>query len=313
MIKPPYFFLIDFEQQAPLIVPCEQAHQQGIYFDIQGYHNLDWQVQIPTPVRFSKTPLDYYTYQQGFQQVQQQLQFGNTYLLNLTYPTAIETNLNLRQLFQASQAPYKLLWDNRFVCFSPECFVKMENDRIYTYPMKGTIDAELPQAKEQLLHNEKEIREHNTIVDLMRNDLAIIAQNIQVDRYRYLEKIERQQGAIWQTSSQISGELPANWQQDPLSLLQKLLPAGSISGAPKQKTVQIIQQAEQQKRGYYTGVFGYFDGQRLISAVAIRYIAQQGQQRYFHSGGGITAQSEVNSEYDELCEKVYLPLKTDYR
>lgn len=313
MIKPPYFFLIDFEQQAPLVVHCEQAHQQGIYFDIQGYHNLDWQVQIPTPIRFSKTPLDYHIYQQGFQQVQQQLQFGNTYLLNLTYPTAIETNLNLRQLFQASQAPYKLLWDNHFVCFSPECFVKMENDRIYTYPMKGTIDADLPQAKAQLLHNEKEIREHNTIVDLMRNDLAIIAQDIQVDRYRYLEKIERQQGAIWQTSSQISGKLPSNWQQDPLSLLQKLLPAGSISGAPKQKTVQIIQQAEQQKRGYYTGVFGYFDGQRLISAVAIRYIAQQGQQYHFHSGGGITAQSEISSEYNELCEKVYLPLKTDYR
>lgn len=312
-MQTPYLFFIDFEQQQPIVIPCEQAAKQGIYFDILGYSNVDWQEQITRPIQLKKFPIDYQTYKQGFQQVKQQLNFGNSYLLNLTQSTPIETNLNLRQLFQVSQAPYKFLWQQRFVCFSPECFVKMEKDKIYTYPMKGTINADLANATEQLLNSEKEQQEHNTIVDLMRNDLAIIAENIQVTKYRYLEKIERQQGAIWQTSSEICGTLPPNWQQDPLSLLVKLLPAGSISGAPKQKTVDIIQQVEAQPRGYYTGVFGYFDGQRLMSAVAIRYIEQQQHQLFFRSGGGITHQSQAQQEYAELCEKIYIPLKAEYQ
>lgn len=312
-MQTPYLFFIDFEQQQPLIIPCHKAAEQGIYFDILGYTNLDWQETMPQPIKLQKYPVDYQAYRQKFLQVKQQLKFGNSYLLNLTQRTPITTNLNLRQLFQASQAPYKFLWQQRFVCFSPECFVKMEQDKIYTYPMKGTINAALPNATAQLINSTKEQQEHNTIVDLMRNDLAIIAENIQVSRYRYLEKIEREQGAIWQTSSEICGNLPPNWQQDPLALLTKLLPAGSISGAPKEKTVSIIQQVENQPRGYYTGVFGYFDGQRLISAVAIRYIEQQDQQLFFWSGGGITHQSLPQQEYDELCEKIYIPLKAQYQ
>ena len=91
-------------------------------------------------------------------------------------------------------------------------------------------------------------------------------------------------------------------------MLAKLLPAGSISGAPKVKTVEVIQQAEQGKRGYYTGVFGYFDGENLDSAVAIRYIEQINGQFWFRSGGGITAKSQLKEEYQELLEKVYVPI-----
>ena len=90
---------------------------------------------------------------------------------------------------------------------------------------------------------------------------------------------------------------------------RKLLPAGSISGAPKEKTVQIIQQAEGEKRGYYTGIFGYFDGNNLESAVAIRYIEKNEQgEMLFRSGGGITSQSSLEEEYQEILEKVYVPI-----
>lgn len=145
-------------------------------------------------------------------------------------------------------------------------------------------------------------------MDLIRNDLALVAKNIQVSKYRYVERVETHRGAILQTSSEICGELEANWQESIGSLLAKLLPAGSISGAPKEKTVQIIQQAEGEKRGYYTGIFGYFDGESLESAVAIRYIEQQGDATYFRSGGGITAKSELLDEYQEIFEKVYVPI-----
>ena len=108
-------------------------------------------------------------------------------------------------------------------------------NKIYTYPMKGTIDASQPNAKANLLKDEKEQREHYTIVDLMRNDLAMVAKNIKVSRFRYIDSIYTEQGEILQTSSEIYGELEDNWQNKIGSILAALLPAGSISGAPKEK------------------------------------------------------------------------------
>jgi len=89
--------------------------------------------------------------------------------------------------------------------------------------------------------------------------------------------------------------------------LMKLLPAGSISGAPKPSTLQIINDAEGYERGYYTGIMGYFDGQNFESAVMIRYIENENGKFVFKSGGGITTKSDVQSEYQEIIDKVYLP------
>ncbi len=309
--RQPFFFLIDFEQQKPLICPLEQAAEQGIYFAIQGRHNIDWQTDLPVePFYLHKSPMTLAQYQAGFELVQEELQKGNSYLLNLTYATEIQTNYDLKQLFQHSQAAYKLYVQDQFVCFSPECFVRIEQDKIYTYPMKGTIDAALDNAEALLLGSPKEEREHYTIVDLMRNDLATVAQHIEVSRFRYVEKIQTARGAILQTSSEIYGHLAADWQAQIGSTLAKLLPAGSISGAPKEKTVRIIRQAEGQARGYYSGVFGVFDGDGLQSAVAIRFIERRADKLYFRSGGGITRHSRLQEEYDELLQKVYVPLKT---
>jgi para-aminobenzoate synthetase component 1 len=86
------------------------------------------------------------------------------------------------------------------------------------------------------------------------------------------------------------------------------LPAGSVSGAPKRKTLEIIQEAEGEKRGYYTGITGYFDGEKLDSAVMIRYIEQVDDQLYYRSGGGVTTQSVCKNEYDEALAKVYVPV-----
>ncbi|TGY51184.1 aminodeoxychorismate synthase component I [Rodentibacter caecimuris] len=303
----PFFFLIDFEQQKPLIFPLEEAIQQGILFDILGKTNINEQKDFSTNIHFEKHPIPLSHYQQGFEVVQKEIQKGNSYLLNLTSPTEISGNFSLEQIFYQAAAPYKLWLKDQFVCFSPECFINIQDNKIFTYPMKGTINATLPNAEKLLLNDEKELREHYTIVDLMRNDLAMVASNIQVTKFRYVDRIATQKGEILQTSSEICGELDDNWQGKIGSILTALLPAGSISGAPKEKTVQIIQQAERQPRGYYTGIFGLFDGENLQSAVAIRFISQVSEKYYFHSGGGITIQSRLEDEYQELLEKVYLP------
>ncbi|BFU60058.1 MULTISPECIES: aminodeoxychorismate synthase component I [Rodentibacter] len=308
--RTPFFFLIDFEREKPRIFPLEKAASQGIFFNILGNTNTAEQKNFPQKfIHIDKKPISLADYQQGFELVQQALQQGNSYLLNLTYPTEISGNFTLERLFYQTHAPYKLWLKNQFVCFSPECFVHIHANKIATYPMKGTINARLPNAENRLLNDEKEKREHYTIVDLMRNDLAMVAKNIQVTKFRYVDRIQTQKNTILQTSSEIYGELEDNWQEKVGDILAILLPAGSISGAPKEKTVQIIQQAEKQARGYYTGVFGLFDGKTLQSAVAIRFISQRNDKFYFHSGGGITIHSRLEEEYQELLEKVYLPIK----
>lgn len=93
-----------------------------------------------------------------------------------------------------------------------------------------------------------------------------------------------------------------------LATIFRLLPAGSITGAPKTKTMQIISEAETYERGFYTGVMGYFDGNNLDSAVMIRFVEQEGDRMYFKSGGGITCRSEAQSEYHEMKQKIYVPI-----
>ncbi|MGX2973613.1 aminodeoxychorismate synthase component I [Ursidibacter arcticus] len=306
----PFFFLIDFEQKKPLIYPLDQAMSEGIWFDFGQIVNKPALPTTSKTFELATLPINFQQYQSAFELVQKEIQAGNSYLLNLTVPTEINTNYQLDEIYLNSQAKYKLCLKDQFVCFSPECFIRIQQNKIYSYPMKGTINTNENNAKDKLINSQKEFTEHNTIVDLIRNDLALVAKYIQVTKYRYIDKVETHRGSIYQTSSEICGELDHNWQNRIGTILATLLPAGSISGAPKLKTVKIIQQAEQQERGYYTGIFGYFDGENLDSAVAIRYIEQQGNKLIFRSGGGITALSQLDEEYNEILEKVYVPIST---
>lgn len=314
-LRAPFLFVIDFEQQKPLIVPLAQAKSVGVLYDITfGQQHLRnfaaTDAPPPLPITLQAWPPSFDHYRQAFDHVQRALQHGDTYLLNLTCPTPITLGTNFEQLFYQGQAKYKIWLKDNFVCFSPECFIEIKDQHIHTYPIKGTISANISHAEQQLLADVKEQQEHYTIVDLLRNDLAMVATQIKVERFRYVDKVVTHHGGILQTSSHIRGKLAENWQAQIGTLLATLLPAGSICGAPKQKTVEIIRQAEGQPRGYYTGVFGLFLGEALTSAVAIRYIEQQGKQLYFRSGGGITALSDAKQEYDELLKKVYLPIAT---
>ena len=174
--------------------------------------------------------------------------------------------------------------------------------------MKGTIDATLPDAESRLINDVKEAAEHATIVDLIRNDLSMVAEQVRVARYRYCDRLETNKGAIFQTSSEICGTLPADYPSRMGEIIFRLLPAGSITGAPKPKTMSIIEEAEGYERGFYTGVMGYCDGKNLDSAVMIRFIEQEAGRLYYKAGGGITSKSDLQSEYNEMIQKIYVPI-----
>ncbi len=308
--REPFFFIVNFEKSKVHAYTYEDAFEKGILFDINGKSNAPKgkdNLQVSIVPEIEVEPFPFNSYLQGFEKVVQNLKMGNSFLVNLTFPSKIVSPLTLKSVYWKANAPYKLLFKNEFVCFSPECFIKIKDGYVHSYPMKGTIDATLEGATNALMGSPKEQQEHHTIVDLIRNDISLISRDVTVKKFRYLEKIKTAKGEIWQTSSEIRGKLGENWQKDFGRLLLKMLPAGSISGAPKPQTLKIIDEAEKYQRGYYTGIFGIFDGNTIDSGVAIRFIEKKDDGFWYKSGGGITHQSNVKEEYIELINKIYIP------
>ncbi|WP_340113888.1 aminodeoxychorismate synthase component I [Maribellus mangrovi] len=301
-----FVFLIDFEgERAKLLNPHAS---EEILWQTRDASNFKSGKVNPNIEEWKIDPVSIEDYKKGFDQVQQLIHNGDTYLLNFTQPTQVRTNLSLTDIFERSSAPYKILLNNEFVCFSPETFVQITDGKIASFPMKGTMDASIENAEELILKDSKELAEHNTIVDLIRNDLSLVAENVTVEKFRYLERIKTNRRDLWQVSSKITGNLPKDYTENIGDIIFTMLPAGSISGAPKKKTVEIIKAAENYKRGFYTGIFGYFDGQNLDSCVLIRYIENQNGELVYKSGGGITFMSDAQNEYDEMIKKVYVPI-----
>jgi para-aminobenzoate synthetase component I len=303
----PFLFIIDFEMKAIRLFQLDSL-PSGVDYSFPNLTPKRLHSKLSGQYYFRKYPVPLSQYQPAFLEVKRQILSGNSFLLNLTFPTRIETDLTLQKIYEFSHAKYKLLIDDEFLVFSPETFVTFTNGVISSYPMKGTIKATCPHASQKLLNNPKEIAEHNTIVDLIRNDLSMIAKDIKVKRFRYIDKVSTNEEDILQVSSEIAGNLPKDYHKKLGDLIFTLLPAGSVTGAPKMKTINIIRSVEQTERGYYTGVFGYFDGINLDSAVMIRFIEHHENILRFRSGGGITCNSLLESEYQELIDKVYVPL-----
>ncbi len=301
----PFFFLIDYEKRYVFVEPIEKL--ENIFFKVPGFRNYALPVK-KYPKILAKEPIDFSRYKTAFDLVQEEIRKGNTYLLNLTFPTKITTDSSLLEIFYATKAKFKLYFQDRFICFSPERFVRIEDNRIRTYPMKGTIDATILDAKRLILENEKEMAEHTMVVDLLRNDLNKVAKEVRVRRFRYVDRIKAGQKELLQVSSEIEGILPKEWKKHLGHIFDRLLPAGSVTGAPKKSTCAIIERVEGYQRGFYTGVFGYFDGKNLDSAVMIRFIEKSPSGLLYKSGGGITIDSDAKAEYKELIDKIYLPL-----
>jgi len=307
--KIPFVFIIDYLSKKPLAWRLEDINPSNLLFDLNGFrnHSFNEKDALQENFYFQKFPVSFSEYEAKFNKVVGNLKAGNSFLVNLSVETPVRTNLSLPDIFKNSESPYRFWLKDNFVCFSPEIFVRIQGNRISSFPMKGTIDASFPDAENVILTNPKEAAEHATIVDLIRNDLSMVAEKVWVERYRYVDEIRTNDKTLIQVSSEISGILPSDFDGKYGDLLLKLLPAGSITGAPKPSTLKIIEDAENYDRGYYTGVMGYFDGENFESAVMIRYIENQDGKLVFKSGGGITALSNAQDEYQEIIDKVYLP------
>ncbi len=302
----PFLFILDFDFKKCQVYPLESL-PKGIHFKCALHQTTLNSKADFLPPRLSIDQADLDHYAKAFDEVKKQLNLGNTFLLNLSFRSLINNHIDLFKLYTQSSASFKLLIEDELLVFSPERFVRILGEEIFTYPMKGTISADVPNAEKVVLNNSKELAEHYTIVDLLRNDLSIVANQVSVEKFRYIDRIQSSKGELLQVSSSIKGKIKKTYQQKLGDLFYALLPAGSVTGAPKKRTVELIKQIEPSQRGYYTGVFGFYDGKNVDSGVMIRCIQKDEKDYYYHSGGGITFMSELAEEFEELNQKIYVP------
>lgn len=310
--KIPYLFIIDFDKTKPFLVKLSDLNidNPSVLFEFPTLKNT--KVNTPDSNRCFEHLLkehfvSFLDYQQKFDKAVSLMKKKNVEVINLTQPTRVELQTDLEHVFDVAKAKYKVMLRDEFVCFSPEIFIRVSSSGIIsTYPMKGTIDANIPGAEDYILNSPKEISEHSATVELLKKDLAQVADDITVPRFRYIDRLTTSNKDLLQVSSEVVGLLKAPYKNAFGSLVDALLPAGSILGSPKVEAKSIIDEVEGYSRGYYTGVCGIFDGEYLDSCVLIRIIEKDGDDYFYKSGGGITTESIAQNEYDEIKNKIYV-------
>ncbi|WP_299177181.1 chorismate-binding protein, partial [uncultured Chryseobacterium sp.] len=203
--KVPFFFIIDFLSENVETFKENEIEKSGLMVDFQSFSNSKTTHKLDKKIEWKSFPETLESFKTGFDEVQKNIRLGNSYLVNYTRKTRIETNLSLEEIFYHSKAKYKVFYKDFFVFFSPETFVKLINGKIFTYPMKGTIDAAVENAQDVLKNDKKEKAEHYTVVDLLRNDLSMVADEVKVDQFQHIELIKTQQKNLYAMSSEISG------------------------------------------------------------------------------------------------------------
>ncbi len=188
---------------------------------------------------------------------------------------------------------------------SPETMIKLENKKLTTFPVAGTrprgkTKEEDNSLEEELLHDEKELSEHNMLVDLARNDVGRIAEygTVIVEEYMKIHRFSK----VMHIASVVSGTLRGD--KDSCDTISALLPAGTLSGAPKFRACEIIDELEKDARGIYGGAIGYLDfSGNLDLCIAIRTAVKKGDTVYVQAGAGIVADSIPEKEYEECANK----------
>lgn len=305
--RTPFLFAVNYELTEGIFVE-HPLQQNEILFRTPKATNINNNKLRNTTGKLQVFPSSFEEYTKAFKWVEKAMKEGQVKVVNLTMKTEVATSLTMKDIAEQSKAIYTLFVPEKFVCFSPERFVLIKDGSLSTNPMKGTINADIPDAKEKILNDPKEIKEHTIVVEQMKEELAKVARSVEVKRFRYIDHIQTNERNILEVSSELIANLPIEEKNHLGTLMLKLLPASSIAGVPKDASLALLKEAEANPRGYYTGVFGYFDGETLDSGVLIRYIEKEGDALFFRSGGGITIDSIAEREYNEVLEKIYLPL-----
>jgi para-aminobenzoate synthetase component 1 len=222
-----------------------------------------------------------------------------------TNKSSYEIYRDLRQINPAPFSSYLKLESFEIISSSPECFLKLENKRVETRPIKGTrprgeTEEQDEQNRLELINSEKDRAELLMIVDLQRNDLSKVCKPGSV-KVTELFKLE-EYSTVFHLVSTVEGQLKD--EVDSLECMKQCFPGGSITGTPKIRAMEIIDELEGIKRGIYTGCIGYFgfDGNADFN-IAIRTIIKRGNEVSFGVGGGITWDSEEAAEYQETLDK----------
>lgn len=213
-----------------------------------------------------------------------------------------------RVLRTTNPSPYMFYFssdDIEIAGASPETLVKLENGKLYTYPLAGTRprgrnEAEDLALEKELLADEKELAEHNMLVDLGRNDIGKISRigSVRVEQYMNIERYSH----VMHIGSTVSGSIKED--KDALDAVDAILPAGTLSGAPKLRACEIINELENNKRGIYGGAIGYIDFTgNLDTCIAIRLAFAKNGKVFIRSGAGIVADSVPEREYEECINK----------
>ncbi len=213
-----------------------------------------------------------------------------------------------RVLRTTNPSPYMFYFssdDIEIAGASPETLVKVENGVAHTFPLAGTRPRGATQAEDEalekeLLSDEKELAEHNMLVDLGRNDIGKISRfgSVEVEKYMSIERFSH----VMHIGSTVKGELRKDL--DAIHAIDSILPAGTLSGAPKIRACEIINELENNKRGIYGGAIGYIDFTgNLDTCIAIRIAYKKNGKVFIRSGAGIVADSVPKKEYQECINK----------
>ena len=213
-----------------------------------------------------------------------------------------------RVLRTTNPSPYMFYFasdDIEIAGASPETLVKLTDNKLYTFPLAGTrprgkTEAEDLELEKELLADEKELAEHNMLVDLGRNDIGRIAEigSVSVDKYLSIERFSH----VMHIGSTVSGTLRSDL--DSLSAIDSILPAGTLSGAPKIRACEIINELEYNKRGIYGGAIGYVDlSGNIDTCISIRIAFARNNKVFIRSGAGIVADSVPDKEFEECLNK----------
>jgi para-aminobenzoate synthetase component 1 len=251
-------------------------------------------------------------YAQAFASIQHYLEEGDCYQVNLAQRFCIETSgspwqgyLALRRNSAGPFSAYLNTPDAQVLCTSPERFLRVDGESVETRPIKGTRRRDENAAKDRALHDEladsaKDRAENLMIVDLLRNDLG---KSCRVGTVRVPELFRVESYAtVHHLVSSVTGVLAEG--RDGLSLLRDCFPGGSITGAPKLRAMEIIEELEPHRRGIYCGSIGYigFDG-RMDTNIVIRTAIHRNGRLYYSAGGGIVRDSACDEEYQETYDK----------
>ena len=213
-----------------------------------------------------------------------------------------------RVLRGLNPSPYMIYLDTNeleIAGASPETLVKKEGNTLQTFPIAGTrprgkTEKEDLEIEAELLKDEKELAEHNMLVDLGRNDIGRIAKfnSVEVINYQYVLKFSH----VMHITSTVNGIIRSD--KDAIDALQAILPAGTLSGAPKIRAAEIIDELEPVRRGIYGGAIGYIDfNDNLDMCICIRCAIKKGEDVYVQAGGGIVLDSVAENEYQETENK----------